>query len=122
VRAGFTAARGGYSLIEVLLALLLLMILVQVIGASLVTVLSVEQQASEARELSDVSQILVTDALLGVSEAETMREWPYPDWKPEYKPVTVGRGENVTQWHEWSLTARYERQPRLQMYVLKRGD
>ena len=72
MRAGFIAARGGYSLIEVLLALLLLMILVQVIGASLVTVLSVEQQASEARELSDVSQILV-NMPPGVSEAETMR-------------------------------------------------
>ena len=110
----------GYTLIEVLLALVILMVLVQVIGSSLVTVLSIERQAAQARELSDLSQLLATEALMGVDKNTTISEWSYSDWKPGYDLIKMGRAPAVTLWHEWSLTARNERVPRLRIYVAQK--
>jgi hypothetical protein len=98
------------------------MILVQVLATSLVTVLSVEQKAAEARKLSDLSQLLTTDTLLGIDEDLTLSEWPYPDWKPSHELVSIGRGDAASQWHAWSLTAQFERVPRLQIYLAKREE
>ena len=114
--------RSGYSLIEVLIALVILMVLVQVIGSSLVTVLTVEQRAAEVRELTDVSQLLLTDSMLGIKKDVTLTDWPYPDWRVEYDLVTVGRGDTSTKYHEWAIRSRTEREPRLKLYAVDRGE
>ncbi|MFT5125553.1 MAG: type II secretory pathway pseudopilin PulG [Kiritimatiellia bacterium] len=110
--------KSGYSLVETLIALVILLLMIHAIGSSLVTVLIVERKALRMGELSRVSQDLVTDHLLGFDTQSIMNAWPHDNWALQfeaYDPRMIG--VIGLKQDRWSIAAKDGLDPTLDIYL-----
>ncbi|MFP6903733.1 MAG: hypothetical protein VCG02_00840 [Verrucomicrobiota bacterium] len=110
--------KSGYSLVETLIALVILLLMIHAIGSSLVTVMIVERRALRIGELARVSRDLVTDHLLGLDTERILEDWPHEQWAlafEPYDPRTVGI--IGMEQDRWRIAARDGLEPMLDLYL-----
>ena len=116
--SGRSQGHKAYSLIEVLIALVVLLLMIQALGSSLVTVMLVERKAIRMGELTRVGQDLVTDCMLGHPVEDIVEAWPHEEWRLEFEPFDPkGTDPSGLKQDRWIISARDGLEPVLELYL-----
>jgi prepilin-type N-terminal cleavage/methylation domain-containing protein len=97
--------KSGFTFVEVLIALLVVVILVSVACSSLITSLKAEQLSDWQRDASFLVNRLATEARLGTEPAGVVTQ-AGADWEINSEDIEAGTGPDAITWRVWILYPR----------------
>ena len=103
-RRRFPRKRRGFTLLEALLALVILLLAVQMVGQSLLSVVRVSRLAALDREAAARIRNLASDAWLGVPPSDFATRHSGAGWTLAAAPLPADLEKTTLPWTHWTLT------------------